>query len=155
MVGSLYSFSDEMHDWKNTRNQIYQAHAEAVDAIPENTVIRYEDVDVDFMLQHLHEDQQQFYEKYCATEEMNTMEIPDSINPGITHIRQQLNTVNQFQSHARKALGQQESKLAQKLYEGSQYIPKGRHQNRVPHLEIVLKDVLSEPTREDNSITDN
>ncbi|CAO3655522.1 unnamed protein product [Mucor fragilis] len=134
---------NEMDDWKKTTINVYQAHADAIDAIQVDAAILYKDVDLEFVLQHLHKDQQQFYKDYCATEDMDTVEAPDMIDPGITHIRQQLNTMNQFQLHVEKAVGKQESKLARKTHERAQYIPESRYHSRMQYLEVVLKHFLS------------
>ncbi|KAK4513524.1 uncharacterized protein ATC70_005526 [Mucor velutinosus] len=144
------NLSNEIEDWKSTTGNIYQVHAEAIDAIPTETAIIHESVDVDFILQHLHEEQRQFYKDYCATEETYTIETPEMIDPGITHIRQQLNTINQFQLQAGKVFGKQESKLAKKMHERTQYIPEGKHYSRVQYLETVLKHVLTETPRYNN-----
>ncbi|GAN10613.1 bromodomain and PHD finger-containing protein 3 isoform X5 [Mucor ambiguus] len=149
------NFFNEIEEWKRTTGEVYQAHAEAIDAIPTDTAIRYENVDLDFMLLHLHEDQQQFYKKYGTTEEMNTIEAPDVIVPGITHIRQQLNTMGQFQLQTGKAVDKQKSKLAQKIHEREQYIPKSRHYSRAQYVEAILKRILSKSPPSNALLTNN
>ncbi|CAO3655526.1 unnamed protein product [Mucor fragilis] len=113
---------NEMDDWKKTTINVYQAHADAIDAIQVDAAILYKDVDLEFVLQHLHKDQQQFYKDYCATEDMDTVEAPDMIDP---------------------AVGKQESKLARKTHERAQYIPESRYHSRMQYLEVVLKHFLS------------
>ncbi|KAL9539765.1 hypothetical protein MBANPS3_010071 [Mucor bainieri] len=160
---------NEIETWKEVTGHVYQAHAHAIDAIPTDTVIPYEDMDVDWMLQHVDEYQQQFYKKYCCAapptttttttttttaKEMYTIKDPlppDVIDSGVTHIRKQLNTMNRFQLEVVTFTKKQKAKMTQTMQEATHYLPESRQHSQRQCMEVLLKDHLSKSSSNNNN----
>lgn len=120
-------FQDELDDWKDFSGRVYQRHAEAMDTTQENTIISLEDIDVESMFEDLDETQQEFYLTYCNTIDSNDLDlnetIKETIDPGITQIRQSLNTANQFVLKTQHYTNGRLSSLAKKVRDRSRIIP--------------------------------
>lgn len=107
---------------------MYQLHAEAKDTAHGNTTMEYDDIDIEAMLEHLEEPQQEFYHKYCDTTDSDEQDdlceyLKETIDPGVTQIRQSLNTANQFVLKAQHYANGRLSSLAKKVSDRSRIIP--------------------------------
>jgi uncharacterized protein YfkK (UPF0435 family) len=79
------------------------------------------------MFEDLDETQQEFYLTYCNTIDSNDLDlnetIKETIDPGITQIRQSLNTANQFVLKTQHYTNGRLSSLAKKVRDRSRIIP--------------------------------
>lgn len=127
LIQFLHSFQDELDDWKDFSGRVYQRHAEAMDTTQENTTIKLEDIDVDSMFEDLDDTQREFYLTCCNTIDSNDLDltetIKETIDPGITQIRQSLNTANQFVLKTQHYTNGRLSSLAKKVMDRSRIIP--------------------------------
>ncbi|KAL7334310.1 hypothetical protein PS15p_203095 [Mucor circinelloides] len=121
-------FEDELHDWKDFSGRVYQLHAEAKDTAAQKiSTMAYNDIDIDFMLDNLDETQQDFYYEHCRAidtdEEDMCGKIKELIEPGVTQIRQALNTANKFVLETQHFTKSRLAIAVKKVEEERNYIP--------------------------------
>ncbi|KAI8644775.1 hypothetical protein BD408DRAFT_441539 [Parasitella parasitica] len=132
----IKTFQDELHDWKKFSGEVYQRHAEAKDTAQGDTSIVYEDIDIDSMLDYLDETQREFYYEYCDTMESDENEdfiekFREIIDPGVTQLRQALNTANQFLLETDNYVKGRLSSLAKKVGDNARIVPT-EYDHRIP-----------------------
>ncbi|CEP10000.1 hypothetical protein [Parasitella parasitica] len=132
----IKTFQDELHDWKDFSGGVYQRHAEAKDTIQGDTSIDYDDIDIDWMLENLDETQREFYYEYCSSMDYNEDEdysekFKEIIDPGVTQMRQALNTANQFVLETDNYVKGRLASLAKKVRDNSRIIPT-EYDHRIP-----------------------
>ncbi|OAD02872.1 hypothetical protein MUCCIDRAFT_109718 [Mucor lusitanicus CBS 277.49] len=144
-------FRDELHDWKNFSGKVFRLHAETKDiTTQEPPTVAYNDIDIDFMLDNLDETQQHFYYDYCRS--MDTDEdfvfgrTKETIDPGVTQIRQALNTTTKFVEEIHHFTKERLAIAIKKVEETGTYIPLDVYQ-KVPDVfenneELRRKDAL-------------
>ncbi|CAO3626916.1 unnamed protein product [Mucor fragilis] len=144
-------FQDELHDWKDFSGKVFQLHAETKDiATQEPPTMTYNDIDIDFMLDNLDETQQDFYYEYCRSIDIDQEDVfgnvKEIIDPGVTQIRQALNTASKFVKETQHFTKERLAAAVKKVEEARSYIPLDVYQ-KVPDVfenteELKRQDAL-------------
>lgn len=128
LENGIQIFKDELHDWKNFSGKVFRMHAETKDiTTQEPPTVAYNDIDVGFMLDNLDETQQNFYYDYCRSmdtdEDLMFERIKETVDPGITQIRQALNTTTKFVEEAHHFTKERLAIAIKKVEQARTYIP--------------------------------
>ncbi|KAK4516603.1 uncharacterized protein ATC70_011578 [Mucor velutinosus] len=144
-------FQDELHDWKDFSGRVFQLHAETKDiTTQEPPIMAYNDIDIDSMLDNLDETQQDFYYEYCRSIDTDEEDMfgrtKEIIDPGVTQVRQALNTASKFVEETQHFTKERVAIAAQKVEEARSYIPLDAYQ-KIPDVfdnneELKRKSVL-------------
>ncbi|CEP10962.1 hypothetical protein [Parasitella parasitica] len=118
----------EIDDWKLCSGKVYQAHAEAKDAILPVYNLDYKEIDKEFICQNIDEQQLGFYLEYCKPKEEEEkekamLESYEPISDSVTQIRQVLNTTHQFVLASQRLIHRRRSHLAKQICERERIIP--------------------------------
>lgn len=110
----------------------------------------YNDIDIDFMLDNLDETQQDFYYEYCRSIDIDQEDVfgnvKEIIDPGVTQIRQALNTASKFVKETQHFTKERLAAAVKKVEEARSYIPLDVYQ-KVPDVfenteELKRQDAL-------------
>ncbi|KAI8051084.1 uncharacterized protein B0P05DRAFT_562898 [Gilbertella persicaria] len=129
LESTLQLFKDEMNEWKENTNQLYEEHAALVD---QQEPLEHEIHLADFDYDELELDdpvQKEFVAKYLQQTHTTTLnydllnQINQELDLGVSSMRQTINSVYQFLQETDDSVSHIMARLAKEQRERSRYIP--------------------------------